>query len=317
MSYIQLNGDDTEGSQEEFSVKVLYRESTYLINNITTATTVQQLKSKIAETTNVPISQQRLIFNGKSLQDNNTIEFYHIHGNSFIHLFPIPVVNATQVNSPSSQSISNRQVIEAINPMVAHYPGSTSIPMATVANLQTDAAVMEAGEPVRMWSFILVFTSAMTLFNFTMNFIAVGAIGNNLFDSIVNTFDALLSVGGMYIGQMGLDLFSAIDFDKLNKFVRLLIVLGTLSIILRFLWTADVILEAKDIIEANENSNENDADNNGPHEITESDLVAFTIQVYPYCLRVKLSNHRHLSSPFSLLSHGLAVYTARFGLGML
>ena len=77
MSYIQLNGDDTEGSQEEFSVKVLYRESTYIINNITTATTVQQLKSKIAETTNVPISQQRLIFNGKSLQDNNTLNTVH------------------------------------------------------------------------------------------------------------------------------------------------------------------------------------------------------------------------------------------------
>ena len=274
MSYRKLEGDDTEGVPEDFSIKVLYRESTYLISDVSPSTTIQLLKQKIAEVTNVPISQQRLIFNGKSLQDTNTIATYQILANSFIHLFPLPVVNATQVHQSS--------VLEAINPMLAHFPGSSHIPMATVANLQTDAAVVEAGEPVRMWSFILVFTSAMTLFNFTMNFVAVGVVGNNLFDAIVNTFDAVLSVGGMYVGQMGLDLFSSIDVDKLNKFVRFLILLGILSIILRFLWTADVILEARDIIEASENNNQNESDGKNSNEISDTDLVAFTIQVW-YC----------------------------------
>ena len=274
MSYVKLNGDDTEGVSEEFSVKVLYRENTYLISNLSSSTTIHQFKLKIAEVTNVPISQQRLIFNGKSLQDNNTMATYHIQSNSFVHLFPLPVANATQVHHPS--------VLEAVNPSAAHFPGSSHIPTATVANLQTDAAVIEAGEPVRMWSFILVFTSAMTLFNFTMNFVAIGVVGNNLFDAIVNTFDAVLSVGGMYIGQMGLDLFSSIEVDKLNKFVRLLIVLGILSVILRFLWTADVILEARDIIEASEKNSDNESDG-----ISDTDLVAFTIQVR-YC--TSLSN---------------------------
>lgn len=274
MSYVKLNGDDTEGVSEEFSVKVLYRENTYLISNLSSSTTIHQFKLKIAEVTNVPISQQRLIFNGKSLQDSNTMATYHIQSNSFVHLFPLPVANATQVHHPS--------VLEAVNPSAAHFPGSSHIPTATVANLQTDAAVIEAGEPVRMWSFILVFTSAMTLFNFTMNFVAIGVVGNNLFDAIVNTFDAVLSVGGMYIGQMGLDLFSSIEVDKLNKFVRLLIVLGILSVILRFLWTADVILEARDIIEASEKNSDNESDG-----ISDTDLVAFTIQVR-YC--TSLSN---------------------------
>ena len=293
MAYVKLNGDDTEGmSSDEFSIKVLYRETTHLITNLSSSTTIQQLKQKISDVTNVPISQQRLIFSGKSLQESNTLATYHIQANSFVHLFPLPVVNATQVH--------HNTVLEAINPMAAHFPGSSHIPTATVANLQTDAAVVEAGEPVRMWSFILVFTSAMTLFNFTMNFVAIGVVGNNIFDAIVNTFDALLSVGGMYIGQMGLDLFASIEVDKLNKFVRLLILLGILSIILRFLWTADVILEARDIIEASE-ANENESDSKNPNEISETDLVAFTIQVrFCYMIQSHFIFCRHLSLLFCL-----------------
>lgn len=48
--------------------------------------TVHQLKDAIHAKQSVPVDQQRLVFQGKQLEDNMTLQDYGIEANSAIHL---------------------------------------------------------------------------------------------------------------------------------------------------------------------------------------------------------------------------------------
>jgi hypothetical protein len=277
MSYVKLNREEEDISDIFFSIRVLHKESTIIVPNLLPTTTIKELKAALVMLLNVPANQQRLIYNGRSLQDQNSLDSYGIKNNVVVHLFPLPIATVAPTQ-PAVHQVQAQPLNEIMHRFVAVAPAAVT--ELNTTHLYNNANVIEAGEPVRMWSFILVFTSSMTLFNYCINLVTTGVVGNNMFDTMVNTFDAILSAGGMYIGQLGLDLFNAIDFDKINKFVRLLIVLGTASIILRFFWAADVILEAKELInESKSNGSTDTAADPAKKELSQSDMVAFTIQV--------------------------------------
>jgi hypothetical protein len=48
--------------------------------------TIESLKQKISEKENVSADQQRLVYCGKQLDDNQTLGYYEIKENSTIHL---------------------------------------------------------------------------------------------------------------------------------------------------------------------------------------------------------------------------------------
>ena len=48
--------------------------------------TILQVKQQIYNRENVPVEQQRLVFQGKQLEDNNTISHYEIVNGSTLHL---------------------------------------------------------------------------------------------------------------------------------------------------------------------------------------------------------------------------------------
>lgn len=54
--------------------------------NFNSYDTIFIVKHKILEETNIPINQQILTFNGKLLENNQTIHYYSIPTGSIIHL---------------------------------------------------------------------------------------------------------------------------------------------------------------------------------------------------------------------------------------
>ena len=76
-------GLDGEGSKQIF-IKTLQGKTITL--DVCDTDTVQSLKDKIKDIEGIPADQQRLVFNGKQLEDGNTIADYGIQADSSIHL---------------------------------------------------------------------------------------------------------------------------------------------------------------------------------------------------------------------------------------
>lgn len=68
----------------QFFVKTLVGKT--LTFDHTDGLTVRNLKEMIFKTENIPLEQQRLIFSGKQLEDDQTLAHYEIKNGSNLHL---------------------------------------------------------------------------------------------------------------------------------------------------------------------------------------------------------------------------------------
>lgn len=124
-----------------------------------------------------------------------------------------------------------------------------------------DPEVGQTIREVKMWSYILVIISAMTIFSNVSYLGSTGHFGNGLFDGILNAIEAICSLTGLYIGQLGLKSTVTVDINTIRQYVFYLTILAGIMIILRVLWVADVILLAKkDLKERSEEEEENKDD---------------------------------------------------------
>jgi len=48
--------------------------------------TIRKVKEEIAALENIPVEQQRLVYQGKQLEDNETIKYYEIGAGATLHL---------------------------------------------------------------------------------------------------------------------------------------------------------------------------------------------------------------------------------------
>jgi ubiquitin len=79
-------GTDGESSSGKRNIFIKTLQGKTMPMEVLDTDTVGSIKAKITEKEGIPSDQQRLVFNGKQLEDNMTIKDYNITDDSSIHL---------------------------------------------------------------------------------------------------------------------------------------------------------------------------------------------------------------------------------------
>jgi hypothetical protein len=162
--------DEVVGAcQGPITVKVLRQEKSALVSGLSQNSTIADLKREVQKAHGIPTSQQRLIFNGKALApDDKLLSHFNIKDQSVVHLFPRPNTPAAVAAAAAAEeqlTFSARHLGQYDRPdpfITSHLP------------IHFDDSVGQSIREVKMWCYILVVVSAMTLFN---NFSYMGATG--------------------------------------------------------------------------------------------------------------------------------------------
>lgn len=65
--------------------------------DVKSSTTIKELKNKIEEKENISTNIQRILFCGKTLEDNKTLSYYNIQNESTIHLIICVIKNKIRI----------------------------------------------------------------------------------------------------------------------------------------------------------------------------------------------------------------------------
>ena len=168
-------------TDESFRVKVLFKEKSFDIVGVTAESTVQQLKEKIEKATNVSANIQRLIYAGKNLKpDNQSLNSFKITDNVSVHLFPLPIPQASRVVADTTNNphhVSGINVVSTNSAVINAVSVSSQNDTASHAHIHFEPDVSHSAKEVKLWCIILLFLSAFTLFqyiNIIGNFLATG-----------------------------------------------------------------------------------------------------------------------------------------------
>lgn len=164
-----------------------------------------------------------------------------------------------------------------------------------------DPYVLQTGREIKMWCVLLIFLSAISLFNNLSYFSATGLLpislsisillmllagnfGNGNLDTFVFLLDTACSAAGMFVGGMGLKSIRTLDLTDLRKYLQHLMLLALACIVLRVCWVFDVsnavrkaYYDAKHHQEEEQASGEVNPDE---HPLDKKAIAAFTIEVH-------------------------------------
>lgn len=81
---LRLRGGGLESGSKQIFIKTLQGKTITL--DVNDDDSIESVKKKINDIEGIPLDQQRLVFNGKQLEDANTLKDYMIDSDSTIHL---------------------------------------------------------------------------------------------------------------------------------------------------------------------------------------------------------------------------------------
>lgn len=195
---ISIN-EENEIENDLIKIKILQQDKIFIINNLTSQTTILQLKERILKEYKINILQQRLIYCGKPLQPNEKIlNDFNIKNDCIIHLFIRPLNNTTSNSNNNStasaapSSNNNNNTSDIVNPL--HNITTTFNNNSDVIHhlpIHFDPQIGQSLREVRMWSYILVIISAMTIFSNLSYLGSTGHFGNGSFDGVLNIIEGV------------------------------------------------------------------------------------------------------------------------------
>ena len=207
------------------TLKILYKEKTFEITNISGSTTIGELKRLILEATEVELARQRLIMGGKPMRpDEATLASYKLADNAHIHLFPIPIqpVNLPVATPSATPSAPTNFPYPRAQP--AHPPTTLfNVEIDTHHHLTPvhyDAYISHHGREVKMWCIILLFLSTISLFNNLTYFTATGKFGHGALDSVVFLLDTTCSALGLVVASKGLKSVQSLNTTHLREYLQ-------------------------------------------------------------------------------------------------
>eukprot|EP01039_Chlorochromonas_danica_P008490 gene8490-9357_t len=264
------------------TLRLLYKEEAHEITGLSGETTVAILKEKIGRLCPVPLDRQRLIASGRQLRpDDAPLSTFKLVTGAAIHLFPLPppqpvvavsvtdntTSSTTQVTAvPANTNNNNNNNTFNASTRRSRPPGFSAYELEgiTITPMHFDASILETGREVKVWSVLLIFLSAVSLFNNLSYFGSTGKFGSGNLDSFVFLLDTACSAAGMVVGGWGLKSTRTLQFDDVRKYVKYLVILAAACIVLRIFWVVDVSAAVeKAYNQAKKDEVDNDNNNGG------------------------------------------------------
>lgn len=84
MNRLRLLGGGLEGEGNSLCIKTLTGKTCSI--EFSQTDTVESVKEKIRQKEGIPVDQQRLVFNGKQLEDGHTLNEYNVKPGETVHL---------------------------------------------------------------------------------------------------------------------------------------------------------------------------------------------------------------------------------------
>ncbi len=151
----------SDEKSQAFTIKIMFKESTHVVTSLSEQSSITELKALLEPVFDIPSNRQRFIFAGKQLKpDDKSLSSFKVYNNASIHLFPLPAPTAPTAVSvlPAGATAVGGT---SYNPIVA----VQATPEFVQSPVHFDPFVSQTSREVKLWCLILLFLSAMTLFN--------------------------------------------------------------------------------------------------------------------------------------------------------
>jgi hypothetical protein len=187
--------NDETSEKDGFHMRVMHKETVLDIRSptLSVASSVLELKKAIEAQCTIPPNRQRLIFAGRLLTpDDKPLQFFKLSSGNTVHMFPTPVPPADATQNGGTGAANEPHAVPVIDFGFGMNPVTVRRIPATTMPVYYDPAVNQSSREVRIWCFVLVFLSAMTLINYMSLLISPqGLSGTTAFDQFIMVFEVV------------------------------------------------------------------------------------------------------------------------------